>query len=393
RPATCAGPWRRASWTPVPRGRSWARSSPADIPDAPALTRPPCSSPSAWRPRTWRRPWPSTRWPRNKTRARSSPCPRARRSTCPGPRRRRRPAPYPTPSRGRNMSDTTNGPVPMNPLTFGPVTVSAGDPRYESLVVENYNHRFVGKPDYIRLVGTTEQVVDAVGEAVANGRRIAVRSGRHCFEDFTSSPHVEVLLGLSPMSNVYFDAQRGAFAIEAGATLGHVYRTLFSGWGVTIPGGTCFDVGAGGHITGGGYGHLSRRHGLVVDHLDAVEVVVVDATGRARAVVATRDPDDPNHDLWWASAGGGGGNFGVWTGFWMPPPGAGSTDPADLLPKAPTAMRRNIVMWPWEPMTEASWTRLVRNYCTWFENNSAPNSPYANLWTDFIITHRVSGKF
>jgi len=291
------------------------------------------------------------------------------------------------------MSDTTNGPVPTNPLTFGPVTVSAGDPRYESLVVENYNHRFVGKPDYIRLVGTTEQVVEAVGEAVANGRRIAVRSGRHCFEDFTSSPDVEVLLDLSHLSNVYFDAERGAFAIEAGATLGHVYRTLFSGWGVTIPGGTCFDVGAGGHITGGGYGHLSRRHGLVVDHLDAVEVVVVDATGRARAVVATRDPDDPNHDLWWASAGGGGGNFGVVTRFWMRTPGAGSTDPADLLPKAPTAMRRNIVMWPWEPMTEASWTRLVRNYCTWFENNSAPNSPYANLWTDFIITHRVSGKF
>jgi len=284
------------------------------------------------------------------------------------------------------MSETTRPPV------FGPATVKAGDPRYESLV-EGYNHRFTGRPDYVRLAATTEQVVEAVDEAVAADRRIAVRSGGHCFEDFTSSPDVEVLLDLSPMSEVYFDGARGAFAIEAGATLGHVYRTLFNGWGVTIPAGTCFEVGVGGHITGGGYGHLSRRHGLVVDHLYAVEVVVVGADGRARAVVATREPDDPHHDLWWAHTGGGGGNFGVVTRFWMRTPGVDSADPADLLPKAPATMRRALVMWPWEPMTEDAFVRLVRNYCTWFEENSDPGSPNANLWTNFVVIHRVSGVF
>jgi len=284
------------------------------------------------------------------------------------------------------MSETNNPPA------FGPVTVPAGDPRYESLV-ESFNHRFVGRPDYVQFVDTTEQVVKAVTDAVTAGKRIVVRSGGHCFEDFTSSADVEVLLDLTPMSNVYFDKARGAFAIEGGASLGHVYRTLFNGWGVTIPAGTCFEVGVGGHITGGGYGHLSRRDGLVVDHLYAVEVVVVDETGQARAVVATREPDDPNHDLWWANTGGGGGNFGVVTRFWMRTPGIDSTDPAELLPKAPANMNRAVVMWPWDSMTEQDFVRLVCNYCGWFENNSEADSPYVNLWTNFIITHRASGMF
>jgi hypothetical protein len=275
---------------------------------------------------------------------------------------------------------------------FGPVTITAGDPRYQSLV-EGYNHRFTGTPDQVRLVSTTAQVVDAVDEAVAAGRRIAVRSGGHCFEDFTASPGIEVLLDLSQMADVYYDPDMRAFAIEGGATLGNVYKTLFKGWGVTIPGGTCFEVGVGGHITGGGYGHLSRRDGLVVDHLYAVEVVVVDRSGRARPVVATREPDDPHRDLWWAHTGGGGGNFGVVTRFWMRSPGVDSDDPTLLLPRAPARMRRRFVMWPWEPMTEEALTRLIRNYCTWFEDNSDPESPARELWSNLIVTHRSSGMF
>jgi len=69
------------------------------------------------------------------------------------------------------------------------------------------------------------------------------------------------------MDAVGYDAGRRAFAVQPGATLARVYRTLLSGWGVTIPAGGCPEVGAGGHIAGGGYGPLSRRYGSVVDHL------------------------------------------------------------------------------------------------------------------------------
>ncbi|MEJ3746436.1 FAD-binding protein [Actinomycetes bacterium KLBMP 9797] len=274
--------------------------------------------------------------------------------------------------------------------TFGPVTVTPDDVRYDSLLRGN-NHRFVARPDYVRLLQSTDQVERAVAEAVRAGKRIAVRSGGHCFEGFVSDPAVRVLIDMSEMTSVYFDRRRNAFAVEPGATLGQVYRTLFKGWGVTIPGGGCPGVGAGGHFAGGGYGPLSRRYGSVVDHLYGVEVVVVDASGRARTVVATREPDDPHRDLWWAHAGGGGGNFGVVTRYWLRAPEARGTDPARQLPRAPGTLLRSIVVWPWAAMDQGSFTTLLRNYGTWFERNSAPDSPYAALYNNFLALHRVGG--
>ncbi|MEV5500353.1 FAD-binding protein [Nonomuraea fuscirosea] len=275
---------------------------------------------------------------------------------------------------------------------FGPVRIRPGDPRYDGLLRGN-NFRFVGRPDEIRVVGSTDQVVRAVTEAVRAGRRIAVRSGGHCFENFTADPAVRTLIDLSPMDAVGYDPKMKAFAVEPGATLGQVYRTLFKGWGVTIPGGSCPAVGAGGHFAGGGYGALSRRYGSVVDHLYGVEVVVAGADGAARAVVATREPGDPNRDLWWAHTGGGGGNFGVVTKYWLRSPGATGSDPAGLLPASPAEMLERVVAWAWEGMTEAAFTRLVRNFGTWHEHNSAPGSRSAGVYAILLLPHRSAGYF
>ncbi|MFF0429975.1 FAD-binding protein [Streptomyces sp. NPDC021012] len=269
---------------------------------------------------------------------------------------------------------------------FAAATITADDPRYPSMVLGT-NHRFVGKPDYVRVVTTTEQVVAAVAEAVAAGKRISVRSGGHGFENLATDG-VEILLDMSEMTEVRYDAGRRAFAIDAGATLGHVYRVLFKGWGVTIPAGECPEVGVGGHIVGGGYGPLSRSLGAVVDYLYAVEVVVVDEDGTARAIVATREEDDPHRELWWAHTGGGGGTFGVVTRYWMRAPGARSEDPGELLPKAPGAWRSGMAVWSWESMTPEAFATLQANFGSWFERNSDPDSPYAALAGYFHGTHR-----
>src|SRR5690349_1953686 len=71
--------------------------------------------------------------------------------------------------------------TPAAPRGFGPVSVRPGDPRYENLLRGN-NFRFVGHPDEVRVVASTEQVVAAVADAVRARKRIAVRSGGHCFE-------------------------------------------------------------------------------------------------------------------------------------------------------------------------------------------------------------------
>lgn len=46
------------------------------------------------------------------------------------------------------------------------ITVRTGDPRYPQLI-RGTNKRWVGSPDYIRLVSSADQVVEAVREAVA----------------------------------------------------------------------------------------------------------------------------------------------------------------------------------------------------------------------------------
>ncbi|EGJ77096.1 putative oxidoreductase [Streptomyces sp. Tu6071] len=267
------------------------------------------------------------------------------------------------------------------------LVVTRDDPRYPALV-EGYNHRFVGRPDEVRLATDAEDVRAAVQAAVDTGRRIAVRSGGHCFEDFTAHRDVKVLLDLSALRHVGHDAGRDAFVVEPGARLDHVYRTLYDGWGVTIPAGTCFEVAAGGHFAAGGYGPLSRRDGLVVDHVTAVEAVVVGADGRARLLVGTDRPDDPHHDLWWAHTGGGGGSFGVVTKYWLRTPGTPDGDPAAQLPRAPRAVLRRDTTWSWDGFSEADFRALLRGYCDWYEKNSEPGTPAAALWSNLIITHR-----
>ncbi|MCA2216631.1 FAD-binding oxidoreductase [Jidongwangia harbinensis] len=291
---------------------------------------------------------------------------------------------------GAGWAAGTPGPAAgAGPPAFGPVRIRPGDPRYESLLRGN-NFRFAGRPDEIRVVASTDQVVRAVADAVRAGRRVAVRSGGHCFENFTADPAVRTLLDVSPMDAVGYDAGMRAFAVQPGATLGQVYRTLFQGWGVTIPGGGCPGVGAGGHFAGGGYGPLSRRYGSVVDHLYAVEVVVVDRDGTARAVVATREPDDPHRDLWWAHTGGGGGNFGVVTRYWLRTPGA-TGDPSRLLPASPQRMLESVVALPWEGTGEPAFGTLVRNFGRWHEQHSAPGVPAADLYGLFLLSHRSAG--
>jgi hypothetical protein len=278
-------------------------------------------------------------------------------------------------------------PAPSDP-PFGPTTIAPGDPRYDSFRTA-FNTRFVGSPGKVVVIDDPSQVSTVLTGAA--GRTFAVRGGGHCLENFTTAPGIDLLLDLSEMNAVYYDASMGAFAVEAGATLGEVYATLFKGWGVTLPGGSCPEVGVGGHLAGGGWGFLSRRYGLACDHLYAVEVTVLDAAGQPRTVVATREPDDPNRDLWWAHTGGGGGNFGVVTRYWLRSAGPAAKDPRALLPKAPRAMRRRIRMWSWDTMTQAAFTKLLNNHAAWFAANSAPGSPAATVWGALFVGHRSAG--
>ncbi|MFJ8915950.1 FAD-binding oxidoreductase [Amycolatopsis sp. NPDC102389] len=274
-----------------------------------------------------------------------------------------------------------------------PPAVVPGDPRYEDLIRRGHNPRFANRPDEIHPVRSTEEVVRVVADAVRTGRRIAVRSGGHCGEDFVDNPAVRVLIDMSRMSLVDFDHRRNAFVVEAGATMEQVYRTLYFGWGVTVPGGVCLSVGAGGHFAGGGFGALSRSLGTLAEYIEAVEVVVAGADGKVRAVVATRDPRDPQHDLWWAHTGAGSGSFGVVTRYWLRSAAATGDDPARSLPAPPPAIQCDLVMWDWPDLaSQDTFVRFMANHGTWSERNSDPGSSATALHSVLMIPHRSAGK-
>jgi alkanesulfonate monooxygenase SsuD/methylene tetrahydromethanopterin reductase-like flavin-dependent oxidoreductase (luciferase family)/FAD/FMN-containing dehydrogenase len=102
------------------------------------------------------------------------------------------------------------------------------------------------------------------------------------------------------------DAERGLVRIGPGALWVEVAEAL-APHGLAITSGDYGGVGVGGLATAGGVGWFAREHGLTIDHLRAVEVVLADgSTARASA---TEHPD-----LFWAMRGAG-ANFGVATAF------------------------------------------------------------------------------
>jgi FAD/FMN-containing dehydrogenase len=265
--------------------------------------------------------------------------------------------------------------------------IGAGDPRYHAVVDKRFNKRFTARPDYVRVVDSTAQVIAAVEEAVREGRRLVVTGGGHCLEGFVSDPEVRVIIDISAMKRVSYDKERRAVAVEAGATVGETFRALFDAWGIVIPLGEHPDIGMGGHVAGGAFGFLCRQLGLAADYLYAVEVVTVDEQARAGSVVATREMSDPNRDLWWAHTGGGAGNFGVVTRLWFRSPTATGDDPAALLPRAPASIATFKAEWKWSDIDRPSFLKLLRNHGIWSERYSDAESPNASLWT-LLEMHR-----
>jgi FAD/FMN-containing dehydrogenase len=266
------------------------------------------------------------------------------------------------------------------------------DPGYRAVVDKRFNKRFAAHPDYVQLLASTEQVAAALAEAVASGLRVVATSGGHCLEGFVADPDVRVILDISQMNQVYFDADHGAVAVEAGATVGQAFQALAERWGTVVPLGEYPGVGMGGHVAGGAFGFLCRQLGLAADYLHAVELVTVDRSGRPATFLATRERSDPNRELWWAHTGGGGGNFGIVTRYLFRSPDASGSDPARLLPRHPESITTFTAHWPWDGIDERSFRRLLANHGSWSERYSAPDSPNATLWSLLSLHRKQFGE-
>ncbi|MDX6464263.1 MAG: hypothetical protein QOE55_7960 [Acidobacteriaceae bacterium] len=231
------------------------------------------------------------------------------------------------------------------------VSIDRQDPRYQALL-RGHNLRFPENaavaPGRIAICTTPAQVRQALQSAVHDGVRPTVRSGGHCYENFSANNPGGVLIDLSLLNTVDFDPSTGDYCVAPGAVLGDMYQSLYKQHGLTLPAGSCYSVGAGGHISGGGYGLLSRLHGLSSDWLTAVDILTVDASGRVveRRVDRKNDPD-----LFRACRGAGGAGFGTITSFRF-----------KQLPVAPREVVEVGLHFPWETMTEDQFVALLTSY-------------------------------
>ncbi|MBM0280091.1 FAD-binding oxidoreductase [Micromonospora tarensis] len=128
---------------------------------------------------------------------------------------------------------------------------------------------------------------------------IAVRSGGHGLSG-ASSNNGGVVIDLSMLNRVQvLDERAGLVRVEAGARWANVAKAL-APYGLVVSSGDYGGVGVGGLATGGGVGWLVRAHGLTIDRVRAVEVVLADGT-------LVRADAEHEPELFWLVRGAGAG--------------------------------------------------------------------------------------
>lgn len=164
-----------------------------------------------------------------------------------------------------------------------------------------------GAPGLVLRPGDAAEVAEAV--AFARDNRdvpLGVRSGGHGISGrSTNDGGIVIDLGRLDAMEVLDESAR-LVRIGAGARWKDVAAFLGSrGWALSS--GDYGGVGVGGLATAGGIGWLVREHGLTIDRVRAVEVVLAD--GSVVRADATRHPE-----LFWAVRGAG-ANVGIVTAF------------------------------------------------------------------------------
>src|SRR5260370_28195424 len=174
------------------------------------------------------------------------------------------------------------------------ITVTKKDNRYATLK-KGHNVRWpASEADAVSRMERCElpqDAAEALQRIVSAGLRPTVRSGGHCYEDFVVNNPDGAILDLSLLTQTNPPGTGAPFRIGTGTQLWNGYCDLYKRHGVTLPGGTCSSVAAGGHISGGGYGLLSRLHGLTADWLTPVDILTVDAHGKGTPRRADANPD------------------------------------------------------------------------------------------------------
>ncbi len=212
-----------------------------------------------------------------------------------------------------------------------------------------------GAPGLVLRPRNTAEVVEALAYVRAHPELpFGLRSAGHGISGRSTNDGGLVVSVAALDSVEILDESRRLIRVGPGARWMDVAQAL-APYGWALSSGDYGGVGVGGLATAGGVGWLARKHGLTIDHLTAVEMVLADGT-------VVRASATENQDLFWAVRGAG-ANFGAVTSFEFEVYEVGNVgfaqltvaadDPADLLvqwgraiEEAPRDVSGQIIMGP-----------------------------------------------
>jgi len=168
-----------------------------------------------------------------------------------------------------------------------------------------YNGMIDRRPRLIARCADVADVIAAVNFARDQKMLVSVRGGGHNAAGLGVCDD-GLVIDLSLIKFVRVDPKKKIVVAGGGSLWGDVDHATHA-FGLAVPSGIISTTGVGGLTLGGGLGHLTRRCGLSIDNMLAVDMVLADG----RFVTASAKE---NSDLFWAVRGGG-GNFGVVTAF------------------------------------------------------------------------------
>jgi FAD/FMN-containing dehydrogenase len=180
------------------------------------------------------------------------------------------------------------------PASLAERAVEPGDVRYGSV---RSNYLRGGSPGLVLRPRSTAEVVDALGYARRHDVPLGVRSGGHGISG-RSTNDGGIVIDLAALNGIeVLGPAARRVRIGPGARWGEVAQALHPyGWAITS--GDYGGVGVGGLATAGGIGFLARAHGLTIDHVRAVEMVLADGS-------VVRADEHHHPDLFWGVRGAG----------------------------------------------------------------------------------------
>ena len=158
-------------------------------------------------------------------------------------------------------------------------------------------------------------VAKAIEWAAAHGYAVVVRTGGHSYGGSSSGDGRCIQIDLSEgYAEHSWDNATGIFTTGVSLSLGEFNKALGQcdtgtalPKGCFLPTGQCSWVHLGGHMQTGGWGQLTRAHGMLADHVRSIDVWTCGADKKA-AKVTTK----PGDELFKAMMGVGfGGSWGI----------------------------------------------------------------------------------